>query len=57
MPQQGVGREHEMVRGLASVNAKSYGVKNLVKKKICRGSVAALLAIGFFKGERCWGPL
>ena len=22
-----------MVRGLASVNAKSYGVKNLVKKK------------------------
>ena len=57
MPQQGVGREHEMVMGLASVNAKSYGVKNLVKKKICRGSVAALLAIGFFKGERCWGPL
>lgn len=34
------------------MNANTCRVKNL-GEKICRGSVAALLATGFFKGERC----
>lgn len=46
----------EVLRALASVNANSCRVKKL-GEKIWRGSVAALLATGFFKGERCWGPL
>lgn len=25
--------------------------------KICRGYMVALMAVGFFRGKSCWGPL
>ena len=37
-----------------SVNANTYGVKT---DKICRDSIAIVLAIGFFSGESYWGFL
>lgn len=49
-----VGGWREGLRWLVSLNVNTCGVKT---GKICRGSVAAMLAIRFFSGERCWGPL
>lgn len=51
--QEWVG-SREGLRWLVSVNVSVSGAKT---GEICRGSVAAALAIGYFCGESCWGLL
>lgn len=48
--------EWEGFRHLVSVNMKTWGRKKL-SNEICRRSVAAVVSVGFFSSESCWGPL
>lgn len=56
----GFGREWGKVHGGTQMTGigecKNMWGENL-SGKICRGYMVALLAVGFFRGKSCWGPL